>query len=549
MKLTVKQTSSLVKIRSSGVGTVPAVTRKTLLKGQTFHYQIALEAADDTEISVKVESPLAEHISLFAVKNVVMDLPAYDGNDEDYLTREAGIMPDLLVPLEDEGNAIRLRGEAGALWVRVKLPADLDAGSYTVSVVLSYGKTFESFTIRQNLILDVINAKLPEQKTTFTQWFHVDCIADAHHVAIYSEEHWALIDKYMKLAAETGINMLLTPVITPPLDTEVGGMRPCTQLTDIEKVGDTYRFDFSRLERWVSLCNANGIRYFEISHLFSQWGLKCAPNIRVKENGEESFLFGWHVDAHSDEYRNFLSQFIPALTEFFRSKNVLDRCYFHISDEPSEGHLEAYRYAYDLIKPLIGDCPTLDALSNYAFYEKGLVPTPVTATNHIEPFLEHKIENQWAYYCCGQGHKVGNRFLAMPSYRNRILGLQLYKYNVKGFLQWGYNFYYSQYSRKKINPYLTSSADRAFPSGDAFSVYPGDNKPLPSLRVCVFKEALEDIEVCRLLESFIGREKVIEMIDDAAGMDLTFSEYPRNPYFIPNLMEKMVQTIRAHVKK
>lgn len=548
MNLTVKQTSSLVKIRSCGIGSVPAVTRKTLLRGQTFHYQIALETAVDTEFSVRVESPLAEYVSLYAVKNVVVDLPSYEGTDEDYLIKEPGLMPDLLLPLEDEGNAIRLHGESGALWVRVKLPETIAAGTYTVTVILTAGKTFESFEIRQNLIIDVVNAVLPAQKTTFTQWFHVDCIADAHHVPIYSEAHWELIDKYMKMAAETGINMLLTPVITPPLDTEIGMTRPCTQLVDIEKVGDTYRFDFSRLERWFSMCNANGIRFFEISHLFSQWGLKCAPNIRVKENGEESYLFGWHVDARSDEYRGFLTQFIPALVSFFRERDALDRCYFHISDEPSIGHLESYRYAYDLIKPLIGDCPTLDALSDYAFYETGLVPTPVTATNHIEPFLAHEIENQWVYYCCGQGDKVGNRFLAMPSYRNRILGLQMYKYNVKGFLQWGYNFYYNQRSRKKINPYITSSADRAFPSGDAFSVYPGDNKPLPSLRVCVFKEALEDMEVCRLLESYIGREKVIEMIDTAAGSELTFANYPRNPYFVPNLIEKMVQTIRGLAK-
>ena len=66
MNLTVKQTSSLVKIRSCGIGAVPAVTRKTLLRGQTFHYQIALETAVDTEFSVRVESPLAEYVSLYA---------------------------------------------------------------------------------------------------------------------------------------------------------------------------------------------------------------------------------------------------------------------------------------------------------------------------------------------------------------------------------------------------------------------------------------------------------------------------------------------------
>lgn len=549
MNVIVKQISSLHKIRSSGVGALSSLSRKILMGGQSFNYQIALETPDDNEFRVSLSSPLAEYISIYTVKNVVMDLPSALGTDDDYITKEPGIMPDLLVPIEDEGNMIRVKMGAAALWVRVNIPQDTPAGSYAVTVKLTREAAYEAYEITQTLYLDVISASLPAQTTMFTQWFHVDCIADAHQVPIYSEAHWNLIDKYMALAAEGGINMLLTPVITPPLDTGVGLTRPCTQLTDIEKVGDTYRFDFTRLERWVELCNKNGIRYFEISHLFSQWGLKYTPNIRVRENGEESYLFGWHMDAKDPEYRNFLSQFLPALLDFFRSKDALDRCYFHISDEPSEAHLDAYQYAYDLIKSLIGDCPTLDALSKYAFYERGLVPNPVTATNHIETFLEHKLENQWAYYCCSQGHKVGNRFLAMPSYRNRILGLQLYKYNIKGFLQWGYNFYYNQYSRKKINPYLTTSSEMAFPSGDAFTVYPATDKPLPSLRLWVFKEALEDIAVCRKLESYIGHDKVVALIDEAAGRNLTFSDYPRNTAFIPNLMEKMLGMIKEYAKQ
>jgi hypothetical protein len=141
---------------------------------------------------------------------------------------------------------------------------------------------------------------------------------------------------------------------------------------------------------------------------------------------------------------------------------------------------------------------------------------------------------------------VGNRFIAMPSYRNRILGLQMYKYNVKGFLHWGYNFYNSQFSLAKINPYVTTSADKAFPSGDPFSVYPTLDGVTPSLRGLVFKEALSDIEVCRKLEEYIGKDKVIEMIDTAAGMNVTFADYPRNTTFIPHLIEQMELEIKRH---
>ena len=122
----------------------------------------------------------------------------------------------------------------------------------------------------------------------------------------------------------------------------------------------------------------------------------------------------------------------------------------------------------------------------------------------------------------------------------------MYKYNVKGFLHWGYNFYNSQFSLEKINPYVTTSADKAFPSGDPFSVYPTADGVAASLRGFVFKEALSDIEVCRKLEEYIGRDKVIEMIDTAAGMNVTFADYPRNTTFIPHLIEQMELEIKRH---
>jgi hypothetical protein len=199
----------------------------------------------------------------------------------------------------------------------------------------------------------------------------------------------------------------------------------------------------------------------------------------VEEDGQSVHMFGWHIKGSSDLYRNFLLQFLPELVNFLQNENVIEQCYFHLSDEPSLEHLENYRYAYELVVPLLGGAKTIEAISDIDFYEHGLISTPVSSNDHIEPFLEKQVKNLWTYYCCGQGNKVGNRFLAMPSYRNRILGVQLYKYDIKGFLQWGYNFYYSQHSMFEINPYITTSASFTYPSGDAFSVYPGKNEPLP----------------------------------------------------------------------
>lgn len=542
MEVSVKQISSLEKVLPWQNLDMPAVNAVTVLGGESFSYQIALRTGNRLMFTARVSNPWAK---LFGVYNTVMDLPAYDTADDDYITKQPGIMPDMLLPIADEKDTYKLSYESGAYWVTVTVPENTPAGTYTVDIDITADDWKETQALpRQTMTLQVLDKNLPRQELKFTQWFYSDCIADVHGVEIYSQAHWTLLDKYVKLARQLGINMLLTPVITPPLDTQVGHRRPNTQLVKMEKVGSSYRFDFTLLQRWLDMCRENGIEYIEVSHLFSQWGLAYAPNIWVTENGKEKLLFGWHTPAKDGEYKAFLEQFLPAVVSYLAENWGKDKCFFHISDEPHAEHVEAYQYAHDVIVPLLDGCQTIDALSEYEFYEKGLVEVPVTKTDRIEPFLAHKLKRQWAYYCCSQNVNVGNRYFAQPSYRNRILGLQLYKYDIEGFLHWGYNFYYSRRSLKKIDPFLTSSGDKGFPSGDAFSVYPVKDGVVPSLRAVIFREAIQDIAVCRALEQKIGREAVVKMIDEEAGEELTFSCYPRRNDFIPNLMEKMKNMLK-----
>jgi hypothetical protein len=79
--------------------------------------------------------------------------------------------------------------------------------------------------------------------------------------------------------------------------------------------------------------------------------------------------------------------------------------------------------AKNIVAPLLEGYPIIDALSDYEFYSSGAVTRPVPATDHIEPFIENKVPNLWAYYCCVQCTDVSNRFISMPSYRNRIIGV------------------------------------------------------------------------------------------------------------------------------
>lgn len=154
-----------------------------------------------------------------------------------------------------------------------------------------------------------------------------------------------MIEQYIQTAVKHGMNMILTPLFTPPLDTEIGGDRPTVQLVQVERVGDDYRFTFEKLKRWIALCDRSGVKYFEFSHLFTQWGAKHAPKVVATVDGQEKQLFGWDTDSTDSEYTKFLTLFLHELVSFIKENGLEKRVYFHLSDEPNLADMDTYRAA------------------------------------------------------------------------------------------------------------------------------------------------------------------------------------------------------------
>lgn len=65
-----------------------------------------------------------------------------------------------------------------------------------------------------------------------------------------------------------------------------------------------YSFGYDKLDRYVQLALDAGMEYFEISHLFSQWGAIHAPKVMatVISGGVSEYrrIFGWETDACGD---------------------------------------------------------------------------------------------------------------------------------------------------------------------------------------------------------------------------------------------------------
>lgn len=538
---------SLVKVFPDEELQETEVVKGTALQNEVFSFQVAYRSQQlIPAIKVEVESDLGDRITLRSVGLAPSEYPVQSDHDDNMLRTTPGLYPDPLLPLNEDGVLRGYPVQWRSIWITVNPKNELEPGLYPI-VVRFVTESGEELA-KERFELEIIGAQLPKQQLLHTQWFHTDCLTTHYHTDAFSERHWELLKQYIQTAVDHGINMLLTPLFTPPLDTEVGGERPTVQLVDVEVTGENqYRFGFDRLKRWVELCNECGIEYFEFSHLFTQWGAKHAPKIMATADGETKRIFGWETDASGEAYRAFLNQFLPQLVDWIRENGLESRSYFHISDEPTLDHLESYESARNIVKDLLKGFPIIDALSDYDFYEKGLVENPIPANDHIEPFLEHGVTPLWTYYCVSQYRKVSNRFFSMPSARNRILGYQLYKYDAAGFLHWGYNFWYTQYSKQIIDPFRVTDAGGAFPSGDAYLVYPGEDGPIESIRMEVMYEALQDLRALRLLEELIGRDAVLAALDEGLDEPITFSSYPRNADWILSKRDWINGKIKEHM--
>ncbi len=523
MSLQLRQLHSLEKVFADEPLRAKPFTRGQCLRGETFSFQIAYTSTKDWNPAarIRVSSPLKKQITLREVALVPVDYPG-ENFDNAVLRKTPGLYPDALMPITTTQRIIY--NQWRSIWITVRIPKKQKPGIYTIETNWEQN----GHTTHTTFQLEVLKGELPKTQLDHTEWFHTDCICSYYDVEPWSKEHWDLLSAYFKNCADHGQNTVLTPIFTPPLDTAVGGERPTVQLVDISFTSGRYRFGFSKLKKWITLAKKTGVAKFEMAHLFTQWGAAYAPKIIV--NGKKKF--GWHVEAHGKQYRTFLSQFLPALTKFLIKEKLQKKTFFHISDEPNEKHLESYTKAVEFVRPYLEGFQIIDALSSIEFYKRGLVQHPVPANNHIEPFVKAKVNDLWTYYCTSQWNKVSNRFMHMPSSRNRIMGFLLYKYNIKGFLHWGYNFWHTQYSLKSIDPFKVTDAGKAFQSGDAFLVYPGEEGPIDSIRHEVFFEAQQDLRACQALEEKIGRQKVIDLLERGLKYPLTMKSYPHDAEWI-----------------
>ncbi len=536
----IKTISSMEKIMPE-IEPIEWENGNTMFSNERFHFQIALQNNSEVMLKllkVKITGLDEEYISMRTVELVPAGY-VIPSADDYYISTKTGVFPDVLKPFGKKGLVLPCM-QWRSVWVTINAEKNIPAGKYELKIEILNPEN--EVIGKCKYALEVLEEKLPECDLKLTNWMHYDCIAHRHNVELFGDDFYKVFEYYLKAYVTCGQNMLLTPLFTPPLDTLVGGERRTAQLVGVKKMQTGYEFCFDELKKFISFVTARGIKYIEFSHLFTQWGGEFCPKIMAETGNGEEKIFGWETKADEQEYVAFLGAFLPALMQKLEEWGVAEKCYFHLTDEPHIDHLENYEKCRALVKKYIKDRPIMDAMSNYDFYEKGLVDIPVPIANRYLSFKEHGVKNMFVYYCCVPCTAYySNRALGMPLQRTRILGWQLYASGVQGFLHWGFNFYNTAFSLEEIDPYADTSAGGMFPAGDSFIVYPAQDNVLMSIRGESIGEAVQDYRLCMLLEQCIGKEKVQELLR-GWGIE-AYHKYPRSVRIHNTIRQKLIEYI------
>jgi len=467
---------------------------------EQFSFQVGMRLDDPQAMTVRCEvaAPAGWHVRVRRVGFVPVlhhNTPVPEASvDVDGRGAIPGLVPD---PLLDEDSVTLGPQETHAFWVTLRPGLCAGPGLHKVVVTVHpdrYPKASHTIWVRLH---DVVLGK--RRGFPITQWFYVDALIDWYKTDLFDKRFWEILPAYMKDMVAHGQNSIYVPAFTPPLD----GVKRPSQLLRMRKLAPhRYEFDWHDVKRYVALARRSGLEHFEWCHPFTQWGAKYAIRVYEGQGRDERRLWPPETLATSKTYRLFLSQYLPQLRNFLQREGILSRTFFHVSDEPHGAeHLANYRLARAQLRELAPWMKVMDALTEIDFARQELTDMPIPSISTALNFIKEGIPC-WCYYCCGPRSRFLNRLLDTPLAKIAMHGFCFYRWPFRGFLHWGYNYWYQSQTRTLIDPYSVQDGlawQRGWAYGDTFCVYPGPNGPVDSMRWEVFGESLQDYRLLQTL--------------------------------------------------
>ena len=409
------------------------------------------------------------------------------------------------------------KGSVQPVWIEIIIPKDTKPGIYKGEVKIYTQSMFDDERNIKNLNINLIvkNVVLPEPKDFnfhLDLWQHLSNIARKHEVHLWSDEHFQVIERYVKSLADLGQKAITIIASEIPWS----GQR-CFRVKNypsdlfeynmarIERdEKGNYIYDFSIIERYIDMCFSYGInKEIEVFGLINIW--------TDPENGYNSIVTDYpdairlrYYDRADGAYKYIrtateVKEYIKALERFFIEKGLIEKVRI-VADEPWD--VELYNRRLNLLKEIAPSFRFKAAINHSEFIDRfkdaiddfvPILPCVCEKWKEIEE-LKTQIKGRFLWYVCCWPPKP-NTFISSPLLESRLIGILTAFIGFDGFLRWNYTVW-PEKPRERI-----SYRYPHWKAGDTNFVYPSwKGGPILSLRYKNLKRGIEDFELISMLK-------------------------------------------------
>ena len=456
------------------------------IRGEIISGQIAISASKNlNDITVEVgelrdEASGASLSAKVAEWNFVGSIPLTKNTPnqpEHIVVRSAPArFPDYLM---SERHIDVKNGTYQAIWLTITIPETAVAGNYSGKITVKSNQGEQSLPI----MLTIYPLTLPtERHLKVTEWYNTHNFAELHGIEErYSDAWFDMLRTYADNMASHRQNIF----------------RVQMNSIDIQlSANDELKFDFSRFDQIAQVFwDTKKMDYMETGFL-ARFGKEkwFSTNILLKdfiiksvENGDQITLAG----------REVIPYLLPAFESHLRKKGWLDKTLFHIHDEPTLRNVMAWREMSSYLHEYAPDLIRMDAIETTHLFDDIEIAVPKLDYLGAWPEVYTKAAQEgtelW-FYTVGiyQASEYPNKTIDMPIMDSRIMHWLNYKYDLSGYLHWGWN----QWTE---NPY----EETGMHIGDGWHVYPVKGGVLNSLRWEQMRNGIQDYEYFWMLEGKI----------------------------------------------
>ena len=425
-----------------------------------------------------------------------------------------------------------------SIYVEIPVSDDIESRKYSGKIKIYASKLFEDEKLLGELTytVDVNNICLPDVKERdfyLDLWQHNSNIARKAEVPLWSEEHFRIIEQYIKTLSDLG-QRAITIVAT---EIPWCGQR-CFQNKDtpsnlfeysmisVKKNSNrTYSFDYSVMDRYINLCMKYGIdEEIEVFGLLGNWQsvtdgyynyTDYCDVLRIRYENTDGTYSYMHKSKDIENY-------IVSLQNHFIEMGWIDKVRV-TADEPWEK--EAFEVSFNRLCKIAPNFKYKSAIGKYEFYDSfkekisNFAPSVLSFMNEYNDFsqaVKNDLERQFIWYvCCSP--EAPNTYLHSDLLETRYIAILTHYCGLKGLLRWNYTVWPDN-PRKDIRYSM-------FAAGDTNFVYPaGDMSPLLTLRYKMLNRAIEDFELLQMVKKS-GDEETVNYIYDKIIINRDFNNF------------------------